>query len=1113
MKYINISNREVYDGEIIDFSSEFDQRNSVKNLLETGGLWCTKKSKISSVEFFIIDYKKDITVNFIELVSALNMPETFPESFRIEISSDGDAWNVLHMEKDLSLDSPSFRIDIPLTSIRFLKIIITGCNSIEEAYYCQIKSCIAGIAGITEISATSFSSGKNKPSSLFDNNKSTFWQSALKPSAAQESLTIDLNNAIHINRLILSSAKEGFPQVFNIEISTDNNIWTHLFQVKDFYAEPDTKYCWNFDTTAARFIRMECKGVLLNNGQYSANISGMNIFAAPIDFFHTHNTGELTPHASIFQPGVVKLAKDGEDIPSTVVQGSDRRLRDATTIFKGIVQIAENGDESEGLVLQSSDSRIKPATELKQGIVRLGHDRETAPGTAVQCNDSRIQHAADNSFGIVKLCPDGLYTEHGVVTGNDSRIQKATVESLGICKLSKNGDSTAGSVVQSDDKRLRNASTNFEGIVRLAEDGEESPDTAIQGNDKRLKNASTSSKGIVELAEDGEETPATVVQGNDRRLRDATTSSKGIVELAKNGEDRPGVVIQGDDKRLKDATTASKGIVELAEDGENTPGTVIQGNDKRLRDATETSKGILSFARDGEEKPFAAVQANDKRLKNATTISKGIMEMAEDGEDRQGVVVQGNDKRLKDATTASKGIVEMAEDGEDRPGVVVQGNDKRLKDATTASKGIVEMAENGEDSPGVVVQGNDKRLKYATTTSKGIVEMAEDGEDLEGVAVQGNDKRIKEATTTSKGIVELAENGEDAEGVVVQGNDKRLKPATETTPGIITLAKTNETRNGFVIQADDERLFNKREPLPHEHDYAPVEHTFNCHKGTISIKESKNETFKEITPPSDNSSVIHSHNDSDKSGAIGIAGIAGINTEKPSQSYGVVGHSHYVGVRGQSSGNSDIKGCGVLGISRFGAGGVFSSEHSYSLVADGYGKISTFDNSVNLRGNGEALDVNGKSNFNGQIHISNSMERNSFPVNLTEMFEVEETEHISPGDLLIACETGASILSRSRKEYNRSVIGIVSGNPTVIINNSLKDKKIYPIALAGKTFCKIDARNNPVSPGDLLVASNTPGCGMKGEIDSFDKIGTVFAKALDRLDDGIGVIPVFITHQ
>jgi hypothetical protein len=50
-----------------------------------------------------------------------------------------------------------------------------------------------------------------------------------------------------------------------------------------------------------------------------------------------------------------------------------------------------------------------------------------------------------------------------------------------------------------------------------------------------------------------------------------------------------------------------------------------------------------------------------------------------------------------------------------------------------------------------------------------------------------------------------------------------------------------------------------------------------------------------------------------------------------------------------------------------------------------------------------------------------------------------------------------------------------------------------------------------VASGDLIVTSMTLGCGMKGSIDSLDKIGTVVGKALTSLNEGIGTIRIIIT--
>ncbi|HPD06247.1 MAG TPA: hypothetical protein PLJ75_13380, partial [Spirochaetota bacterium] len=112
--------------------------------------------------------------------------------------------------------------------------------------------------------------------------------------------------------------------------------------------------------------------------------------------------------------------------------------------------------------------------------------------------------------------------------------------------------------------------------------------------------------------------------------------------------------------------------------------------------------------------------------------------------------------------------------------------------------------------------------------------------------------------------------------------------------------------------------------------------------------------------------------------------------------------------------------------------------------------------------------------------------------------------------VLVVSEQGNAILSRSRSAFNKGVIGVVAGNPVMVINNASSEKKLYPVALTGSVLCKVDARQKGVKPGDLLVTSDTHGCAMPALIDSFDTIGTVFAKALTALDDGIALIPVMI---
>jgi hypothetical protein len=70
----------------------------------------------------------------------------------------------------------------------------------------------------------------------------------------------------------------------------------------------------------------------------------------------------------------------------------------------------------------------------------------------------------------------------------------------------------------------------------------------------------------------------------------------------------------------------------------------------------------------------------------------------------------------------------------------------------------------------------------------------------------------------------------------------------------------------------------------------------------------------------------------------------------------------------------------------------------------------------------------------------------------------------------------------------------------------------WPIALSGKVFCKVDARESPIAVGDLLTTSPTPGHAMAAR-DHGRAFGAVFGKALAPLQSGIGLLPVLVALQ
>ena len=323
------------------------------------------------------------------------------------------------------------------------------------------------------------------------------------------------------------------------------------------------------------------------------------------------------------------------------------------------------------------------------------------------------------------------------------------------------------------------------------------------------------------------------------------------------------------------STTLNSGIVRLASDGEYKEGVAVQASDKRLLEATTEKMGIIKLAMDGEVKESLVVQSIDRRLKNATEDLHGIVRLARNGEVKEGHVVQSNDARLSKATEDSFGIVELAVDGESRAGVVVQGNDRRLKLATISSPGIVKLASNGGENPNEAIQADDYRLKNATTEKVGLMRFAKHGEVVSDKAVQSDDPRLKDASTEIKGVVILAKNGEKKAGKVVQSNDTRLDESSTNNFGIVQLASLGSSASNRVVQANDPRLSDARQPVNHEHDYAPKDHDFNSHKGTLQVKTNQGNPFKGDVVPVENYAAITGINQ-EGAGVIGRGGREGV---------------------------------------------------------------------------------------------------------------------------------------------------------------------------------------------------------------------------------------------
>ena len=118
---------------------------------------------------------------------------------------------------------------------------------------------------------------------------------------------------------------------------------------------------------------------------------------------------------------------------------------------------------------------------------------------------------------------------------------------------------------------------------------------------------------------------------------------------------------------------------------------------------------------------------------------------------------------------------------------------------------------------------------------------------------------------------------------------------------------------------------------------------------------------------------------------------------------------------------------------------------------------------------------------------------------------------LEPGDVLVIGPDGK--LARSTEPYAANVVGVYSTNPGFVggsDEDGANPGKV-PLAVLGVVPVKASAENGLISPGDLLVASATPGHAMKAGPNP--PIGTVIGKALAGLDEGTGVIKMLVMLQ
>ena len=132
----------------------------------------------------------------------------------------------------------------------------------------------------------------------------------------------------------------------------------------------------------------------------------------------------------------------------------------------------------------------------------------------------------------------------------------------------------------------------------------------------------------------------------------------------------------------------------------------------------------------------------------------------------------------------------------------------------------------------------------------------------------------------------------------------------------------------------------------------------------------------------------------------------------------------------------------------------------------------------------------------------------------SEGFDVTEKAGVTPGTVLVIDAENPGKLTVSSSPYDCKVAGIVAGGEGLGSGVRLGVSQFdQDVALAGRVYCKVDATERGVEPGDLLTTSGTPGYAMKAT-DYMRAQGAILGKAMEKIQQGNkGHILVLVTLQ
>ncbi len=120
---------------------------------------------------------------------------------------------------------------------------------------------------------------------------------------------------------------------------------------------------------------------------------------------------------------------------------------------------------------------------------------------------------------------------------------------------------------------------------------------------------------------------------------------------------------------------------------------------------------------------------------------------------------------------------------------------------------------------------------------------------------------------------------------------------------------------------------------------------------------------------------------------------------------------------------------------------------------------------------------------------------------------------LEPGTVVTMGDNGYKSVKACERSYDKTVVGIISDNPSIIAGRTDIDKENpekVVVAMMGVVTVKVSNVNGQIEKGDLLTSSSLRGYAMKAKN---EKQGTIIGKALEDLNTKKGKIKVLVNLQ